>query len=676
MRPNALVLLSIAILSPLAAQTDGTRPLPPPVPYHLDSGPLANPELEPRTVFTEVVTIPGAPWLRLYFGEVVLGRGSVLRVTSLMDGEVQTLDAQALEMWSNTSAYFNGDSVRVELVAQAQTYENRLIIVQLAYEEPATPFTICQPDTRVLSNDPSAGRVEPIGCSGMVWGRHGCVISAGHCLDVASSASVIEFNVPPNHPTTCANQHPPVADQFPLGGHVFEVNGPGNDWGVARTFTNNLGQTQNERYGTFRPTALTIPPLGAPVTIWGYGSDTECLTDGAEQKSEGQITFMSQIQLSYDADTTGGSSGSGVTHDNEIIAVHTHGGCPQNSGTRVDATDFANARAAACIRAKGTIDLDREVYSCSDTAIVRVEDRSIAGAGFQEVTLTSDTETTPESVVLSEAYLSVFGGPGTIEDLPPGVGDGVLSVVHGDTITATYNDADVGTGLPGVATATATVDCAAPVILDVLVEMIDETTAAVSWNTDEPASSLVTLEGPGTPVIYFDATLVTEHAVVVDGLTLCTEYLFSVTSADLVNNTAVDDNSGALYPFDTFCPAPPPAPDGLGGGHGIIASLVSSTEIQVAWDNNCVSTGPAKLIHGPLEEVSGYQISGALCGIPAEAGSTTWTFPPGDQWFVLVKENGVGIEGSWGTGTAGERNGTSDSGQCDVVAKDFSGTCP
>ena len=35
---------------------------------------------------------------------------------------------------------------------------------------------------------------------------------------------------------------------------------------------------------------MTIPGVGDPITLWGFGSDSECLLDNVQQISEGQIT--------------------------------------------------------------------------------------------------------------------------------------------------------------------------------------------------------------------------------------------------------------------------------------------------------------------------------------------------------------------------------------------------
>jgi hypothetical protein len=59
------------------------------LPYPLDSGPVANADRGYATAFQDTVTVGSAAWLRLYFGQTDLPTGSLLRLTSAYDGEVQ-----------------------------------------------------------------------------------------------------------------------------------------------------------------------------------------------------------------------------------------------------------------------------------------------------------------------------------------------------------------------------------------------------------------------------------------------------------------------------------------------------------------------------------------------------------------------------------------------------------
>ena len=389
----SLLAVVLCVSVPAQAQEgfyEDVNPKPPPVPYLQDSGVLDNPEADPQTVWQHEVRMQGAGWLRLYFGETELPEGSFLRVTSELDGEFQELDAATLAMWSNASAFFNGEAVTLELVAGPGTVGNRVELQQLLHQDAGSFESLCGADDRVSSDVDWAGRVEPIGCSGGMVTEDGCMVSAGHCFG-PGAATVIEFRVPLNN-NQCQNQHPPVADQFPITGTRQSVNGGvGNDWAVAIVGTNSLGETHYERYGVIRPIALEVPSLGTEMQIFGYGSDT-CQVSGTQQFSEGEVTLLQTNALFHNADTTGGNSGTAITSNGYTIAAHTHAGCPTNGSTRIDQNAFAVARANICIPEAALVGFQNDVYSCGDTMTVVVQDSSIIGAGSQNVTLSSDTE--------------------------------------------------------------------------------------------------------------------------------------------------------------------------------------------------------------------------------------------------------------------------------------------
>jgi len=116
--------------------------------------------------------------------------------------------------------------------------------------------------------------------------------------------------------------------------------------------------------------------------------------------------------------------------------------------------------------------------------------------------------------------------------------------------------------------------------------------------------------------------------------------------------------------------SPPPIPSG-----SLLADRITAdgSELSVTWDDQCAPAN-ANILYGPLGQVSTYTVSGAACGI---LNPEAWTaVPAGDLWFVVVGDDGVSVESSWGVGTEGERNGLTDSGMCAVTAKDITGTCP
>ena len=73
------------------------------------------------------------------------------------------------------------------------------------------------------------------------------------------------------------------------------------------------------------------------------------------------------------------------------------------------------------------------------------------------------------------------------------VSDGILQVAANDTITVSYYDENYGGAGPYTVTDTATVDCTSPIISNVLITNISESAFTVTWTTDEPATSVVSL---------------------------------------------------------------------------------------------------------------------------------------------------------------------------------------
>lgn len=252
------------------------------VAYELDSGLIVTQGSARSVAASYTVQIDGAEWLRLYFdelelgGELLDGRGSVLRITSHLDGQVQELNAAHAAQWQNSTAYFNGSAVQVELIADPGTRNHirlRSADMGLAY----TPEeTICGAlDDRVLSSDPRAGRLLPIGCTGwLIDDCQRCALTAGHCT---GGISVLQFNVPlSNGGGGLINPGP--EDQFVVDPASIQTNGgggTGNDWGMFGTFPNsNTGLTAAQAAGGTYELVAPPAPAGQSIRITGYGTDS------------------------------------------------------------------------------------------------------------------------------------------------------------------------------------------------------------------------------------------------------------------------------------------------------------------------------------------------------------------------------------------------------------------
>lgn len=321
----AAVALSLGAAS---AQNTLEHPVGRDVIFDHDSGWLGNAKPDFRVVHQVEVNNRGTAWQRAYFRELSLEGDSFIRVTSMKDGEVQDLNAETAQMWSNSTAYFNGETILVELYAAPGTFNNRVVFDKVAVMdypdgELGDPGQcgICGSDDRTPSAVNWSCRIMPIGCTATIHCRASVMVTAGHCLDTTSSL-VVHFNVPAST-AGCATVAPPVADQFPVVNKAFVNGGVGNDYGVFTTGVNSLSQTAFHRYGLIMPLG-TVVTSGA-TTIRGYGLDTNCVRSQTQQLSTGSLLGGGSDRLEWTNDIRGGNSGSGlIGPSNTVIGVVTH----------------------------------------------------------------------------------------------------------------------------------------------------------------------------------------------------------------------------------------------------------------------------------------------------------------------------------------------------------------
>ncbi len=342
-------LLLAATAGPATGQT-GALPSQE-VPQAHDTGLVANPTAQERVVASFVVHVTGAPWLRLAFdqlqlaGDALAGTGARVRMISALDGGTQELDAIRASQWQLTSAYFNGDTVLVELVAPPFASGSRAVVSQVSAGLPPIPEeSQCgATDDRVLSSDPRAARIVPVGCTGwLIDDCQRCFLTAGHCT--GSSFQVVQFNVPLST-SGGTIQNPPPEHQYAIDPASLQGNGGqgvGNDWAYFGVFPNaTTGLTPAQAQGATY--TLVAPPsfnASEEIRITGYGTDsTPSQNNQVQQTHTGPWAAFTGTTLSYQADTTGGNSGSPVIHEPTglAIGIHTHGGCTstggQNNGT-------------------------------------------------------------------------------------------------------------------------------------------------------------------------------------------------------------------------------------------------------------------------------------------------------------------------------------------------------
>ncbi|MCK6446994.1 MAG: hypothetical protein L6Q99_11425 [Planctomycetes bacterium] len=358
-RPTGLAV----VLTLLASASAIAQEAPPPsrlLPYPVDSGVVSNATGELAVIASFPVEVRGATWVRLHFSDVLLGgspeaaNASIVRVTSYLDGATQELDQLRAREWRNTTAYFNGDTVQVELLAHPGTGENRLVLERVEAGEPADPTkSQCGPtDDRVLSSDPRSARAMPIGCTAwMINDCNHCFLTAGHCC--CSSLQVMEFNVPLS---TAGGSivHPPPQDQYAVDASSIQTNytGIGNDWAYFGAFTNtSTGMTAYQKQGNAY--TLANPPAFNPahvIRITGYGVDSSPAQNNQVQQTHfGPLFAISGTALYYQVDTEGGNSGSAVQWESGggvAIGIHTNAGCGTSSGNSGTGVNNSGLQAA------------------------------------------------------------------------------------------------------------------------------------------------------------------------------------------------------------------------------------------------------------------------------------------------------------------------------------------
>gem|GEM_PF-1619332 len=207
---------------------------------------------------------------------------------------------------------------------------------------------------------------------------------------------------------------------------------------------------------------------------------------------------------------------------------------------------------------RGKISLNKDFYSCSDNVRIRLIDSDLAAQNTQNITLETDAGDS-ETVALTETTLaSVFIGQIPTTAGGPNAEDGILQVTHDDTITATYNDANDGTGSGATATDSAIVDCLGPVISNI---QFDSSPVGpepeISFETDESTTARVlcgTICGGPYPIENTASTLTTTHTVKIKGLDPNTDYFFIVDANDAAGNQTIDSNSGNCFHFITDGP--------------------------------------------------------------------------------------------------------------------------
>ncbi len=323
----------------------------------------------------------------------------------------------------------------------------------------------------------------------------------------------------------------------------------------------------------------------------------------------------------------------------------------------------------------GKVSVARPGANCSDTISIEVTDIDLNVSPNQVdtavVTVSSTTETTPETVVLTETGLNTSrftGGIQTAVGAP--LPDGTIQVADGDIVTVTYRDGSDGTGSQAISEVSGTIDCAGAGATFVEVVGNTDESATIHWGTTEATNG--SLDWGPTPALgnsASDTILSATHAVVIGGLNECTPYYFRLTNTDAYGNTSVIDNHGSPFVMSSWRIPPGVFKDTFETNTGW--TLTGDWEIGAPLGKGTPPADPASAFDGAKvlgEDLSGlgahpgdYEPSAVTTATSPQINATTLTNGQlrfrrklcsldGGTASILVIRNGV-VQSAWSSGS-------------------------
>lgn len=194
----------------------------------------------------------------------------------------------------------------------------------------------------------------------------------------------------------------------------------------------------------------------------------------------------------------------------------------------------------------GYVAIQNAAVNCADTVTVQVGDLDLAAASTVPVTITSSSGDS-QAVTLNAVTpgSGIFSGTfGTASFTPPATAnDGIVEVANGGSVTATYNDANDGTG-PAVVADMAAVDCQAPMLSSITFSNIGLNAFTATLTSDEPCTVAWQMGADCGDSLQTRETTGTNHSVTFSGLDPCTTYRVGTTATDPAGNSTTTLPSG------------------------------------------------------------------------------------------------------------------------------------
>lgn len=318
---------------------------------------------------------------------------------------------------------------------------------------------------------------------------------------------------------------------------------------------------------------------------------------GALPGAQAQVTNGTTTIRQETMTSGGGRVGSGNPMSATTVIGETVGGVMVSSTVTIRLN--AHGTLADTTPPTGTVSINGGAASTNTTAVTLTLTATDQGGLVTQMQCSND----PVTYTAPEAYATT-----TVWTLSTGDGSKTVSVKYGDA-AGNWSQA---------ATATIVLDTTAPTLATVSVSAVSATTASITWTTSEPATSqvdygLTSALGSVTPL---DSTLVTAHAVTLQGLSANTLYNYRVRSTDGAGNVA----TSAPLTFTTSPPdtTPPYGSVTINSDASATSSLSVTLMLSATDDSGTVAQMRCSN-------------DGLTYAPPAPyAASTTWTLSSGD----------------------------------------------
>ncbi len=224
----------------------------------------------------------------------------------------------------------------------------------------AAPKTICgEGDNRVLSFKKEVGRIfntkqrrrKKVCTATMI--SENCAITAGHCRKYFR---YVEFNTPESEGSRVRHSNPIDIYEVDSKSIEYKLGEIGHDWAVFKLKPNKISKRLPGQIQGFLKVSTNFQMTSnKQVKMYGHGISVVRDRNYTQQISLGELVQIQGSIIFHTMDSMGGNSGSSIiaSETQEIIGIHTHGGCKTdgaNQGTYISASPELKAAIKACLK--------------------------------------------------------------------------------------------------------------------------------------------------------------------------------------------------------------------------------------------------------------------------------------------------------------------------------------